>query len=137
MHISYIIYTYNNIVLCACVFFGVCYAYMFYCAKTFSFILIINDNDNEMKLWKLARILYNLLSFYLDNLLEWKFYRKIYNLLEIYTGIGIVTKYNLLINIMTLTFCNNYCQHLFIGVSYIVNLRQFICLSQIVWLVNS
>ena len=35
-------------------------------------------------------------------------------LCKIYTGIGIVTKYIILIDIMTLTFCNNHCQHLFI-----------------------
>ena len=36
---------------------------------------------------------------------------------------GIVTKYNLLFDIMTLTFCNNHCQHLFIGEIYNVNLN--------------
>ena len=50
--------------------------------------------------------------------------RKIYNLLEIYTGNEIVTKYNLLFDIMTLTFCNNHCQHLFICEIYNVNLNE-------------
>ena len=35
----------------------------------------------------------------------------------------IVTKHNLLFDIMTLTFCNNHCQHLFIGEIYNVNLN--------------
>lgn len=36
---------------------------------------------------------------------------------------GIVTDDNLLFDIMTLTFCNNHCQHLFICEIYIVNLN--------------
>ena len=36
----------------------------------------------------------------------------------------IVTKYNLLFDIMTLTFCNNHCQHLFICEIYNVNLNE-------------
>ena len=35
----------------------------------------------------------------------------------------IVTKHNLLFDIMTLTFCNNHCQHLFICEIYNVNLN--------------
>ena len=90
IYIIYIIYIHIIILyVCLCVLWCCC-AYMFYCAKTFSFILIINDNDNERNLWELARILYNLLVLYLDNLLEWKFCRKIYNLLEIYTGMELL-----------------------------------------------
>ena len=90
---------------------------MCWCAKAFSFISIIVINDN-IKLWELARILYNLLSFYLYRSLDWKYCRKFGGLLEIYIGIRIVTKYNLLFDIMTLTFCNNHCQHLSIGEIY-------------------
>ena len=108
----YITYTYNNNVLCAYMFFSVCYAYVFYCAKTFSFILIIVVDERNYE---------SLLEFYTTCLMVACLPLAVFRLLQKNIGLArniyrneIVTKYNLLFDIMTLTFCNNHCQHLFI-----------------------
>ena len=110
----YITYTYNNNVLCAYITSYVCCANLLEVYKTpLSF-------SSSLSLLMLL-IYESLLEFYTTclrvaclPLARLKTCRKIYNLLEIYTMTRIVTKYIILFDIMTLTFCNNHCQHLFI-----------------------
>ena len=120
----YITYTYNNNVLCAYIISYVCCANLLEVYKTpLSF-------PSSLSL-VMSLIYESLLEFYTTCLMVaclplaiLKTCRKIQDLLEIYTMNRIVTKYNLLFDIMTLTFCNNHCQHLFICEIYNVNLNE-------------
>ena len=121
IYISYIIYTYNNIV-CVLIRSLVFVVLIFYCAKTFSFILIIVVIVDERNYESLLEFYTTCLMVACLPLARVKILQKIWGLARNIYRIGIVTKYNLLFDIMTLTFCNNHCQHLFI---WFVNIETY------------
>ena len=113
----YITYTYNNNVLCAYIISYVCCANLLEVYKTpLSFLsslslMLLSIHESLLEFYTTCCLFISttcLIGNFIENL---QLARNIY-------GIGIVTKYNLLFNIMTSTFCNNHCQHLFIGEIY-------------------
>ena len=119
----YMTYTYNNNVLCAYIISYVCCANLLEVYKTplsFSSLLSL-----------LMSLIYeSLLEFYTTclrvaclPLARLKILQKNIQLARNIYRNEIVTKYNLLFDIMTLTFCNNHYQPLFICEIYNVNLN--------------
>ena len=110
----YITHTYNNNVLCAYIIPYVCCANLLEVYKTpLSFLSSLS--------LVMSLIYESLLEFYTTclrvaclPLARVKILQKNLQLARNIYRNEIVTKYNLLFDIMTLTFCNNHCQHLFI-----------------------
>ena len=111
---TYITYTYDNNVLCAYIISYVCCDNLLEVYKpplSFSSSLSLLMKESYE----------SLLEFYTTCLMvaclplaRLKILQKIWGLARNIYRNEIVTKYNLLFDIMTLTFCNNHCQHLFI-----------------------
>lgn len=110
----YITYTYNNNVLCAYIISYVCCANLLEVYKTSlsfssSLSLLMKESYESLLEFYTTCLIVACLPLARVKILQ----KNIQLARNIYRN-EIVTKYNLLFDIMTLTFCNNHCQHLFI-----------------------